>query len=684
MHTRILVTHAEYTVPLGDKAVVVTDGNVSVSNQTKAKYETIFKHTIKTDGKPPKKADIPSGPREFSIAPEINIPASDNTLLLRFLRLSGYFTVALSILIQFASAYLLYYTERIRIRLVLETGTYVDATAVKQYLVANAIAVMMHTQVMLLGNRLRRKVWYTTAFRNMRTKFLNSLLHMPLSFSERLSHHTLEMIFNSESAMVSFLIPSFICGKTYDVFWAGYALLNTVQTAATVIVAVIPFVYVLRMVNNRLTPAITGINTKATNPAARAMNGLLYECIDGHQVIRVHSKADTYVSKMVGMYATNFSLQGAVRSITSVRPHINPIASDMLNLCLLLGLKWRQLFYGASKSPGNVHITLDLASAALKQLSTLTLSGGGLQMCIPSLSKYFAYTEGLDQEAPHIIKDVRPPIEWPNEGRIVVRDCSMRYRPDLGKVLDGISFSINRCEKVGVVGRTGQGKSSLVQMLLRIVEPSHGSVTIDDIDVSTIGLYDLRSRITVVPQDPVLFEGTIRENLDPGNVYTDQQVWDAIETAQLADLIRIPTAKHVAVDATTQANRLDITGPWVNGTGLDKWVEADGKNFSVGQRQLVCLCRALLWRRRILILDEATANIDSTTDQLIQSIIRKEFKDCTVITIAHRLNTVMDSDRILVIDSGKVVESGTPDELVKQNGHLARLVRNTEFSDKHK
>ncbi|KAJ2314450.1 hypothetical protein IWW54_000915, partial [Coemansia sp. RSA 2705] len=263
-----------------------------------------------------------------------------------------------------------------------------------------------------------------------------------------------------------------------------------------------------------------------------------------------------------------------------------------------------------------------------------------------------------------------------------VQNYSMRYRKELSLVLEGLSFEVKAKEKVGIVGRTGAGKSSLIHALLRIVEPDSGRICIDGVDVSTMGVRKLRSHITVVPQDPMLFEGTIRDNLDPENKYSDEQIWEAMKRAQIDELVRVPTGKYTGGASADQIDRRDVPGEWIAGTGLEKWVEPDGKNFSVGQRQLVCLCRALLWQRSIVILDEATANVDTATDAIIQEIIRTQFKQCTVITIAHRLNTIMDSDRVLVMDQKKAVEFDTPERLLQQkNSRFAQLVRNTEFEE---
>ncbi|KAJ2541551.1 ABC transporter C member 13 [Coemansia sp. RSA 1853] len=229
-------------------------------------------------------------------------------------------------------------------------------------------------------------------------------------------------------------------------------------------------------------------------------------------------------------------------------------------------------------------------------------------------------------------------------------------------------------EKIGIVGRTGAGKSSLAQAIMRMVEPAAGKIIIDGIDIATIGLHDLRSRISIIPQDPTLFEGTICDNLDPMDEYTDDDVWAAIRATHIEGLLEKPTEKYI------EGLYDNDMGVWVEGIGLNKWIKYGGSNFSVGERQLISLCRALLWRRKILILDEATANIDNKTDQLIQTVLRDEFKDCTILTIAHRLNTVMDSDRILVMDQGTVAEFDTPKNLLARDGPFTQLVASMKLN----
>ena len=196
------------------------------------------------------------------------------------------------------------------------------------------------------------------------------------------------------------------------------------------------------------------------------------------------------------------------------------------------------------------------------------------------------------------------------------------------------------------MGRTGAGKSSLTLALFRIVEPADGTIIVDNTDITKLGLYDLRSRLTIIPQDPVLFTGTLRLNLDPFDVHSDEEIWYSLELAHLKPFV----------------SQLK--------SGLSHEISEGGDNLSVGQKQLVCLARALLRNSRIIVLDEATAAVDIETDELIQKTIREQFASCTIITIAHRLNTVIDYDKILVLNQGQLAEYDSPNNLIQNTNSI--------------
>lgn len=251
------------------------------------------------------------------------------------------------------------------------------------------------------------------------------------------------------------------------------------------------------------------------------------------------------------------------------------------------------------------------------------------------------YGTGLEEEAPLHVGQVPP--EWPQRGNIVLDHVQLRYRAGLPLVLKDISIDIKGGERLGVVGRTGAGKSSIMQALFRLVELSGGSITIDGLNISKLGLHDLRSRLAIIPQDPTLFKGTIRSNLDPFNEHTDAELWSALRKADLA------------------------SESGEGGVDLETVVEEEGLNFSLGQRQLMALARALVRDAKIIICDEATSSVDFATDQKVQRTM-EAFRGKTLLCIAHRLKTIIGYDRICVMDQGYVAELGTPVELFDQGG----------------
>ncbi|PIN18557.1 Peptide exporter, ABC superfamily [Handroanthus impetiginosus] len=300
-------------------------------------------------------------------------------------------------------------------------------------------------------------------------------------------------------------------------------------------------------------------------------------------------------------------------------------------------------------APGLVGLSLSYAFA-------LTGTQVFLSRWYSSLSNYIVSVERIKQymnipsEPPAIVADNRPPTSWPPKGRIKLVDLKIRYRPNAPIVLQGITCTFKEGTRVGVVGRTGSGKTTLISALFRLVEPYNGRILIDDVDICTIGLKDLRLRLSIIPQEPTLFRGSVRTNLDPLGLHSDDEIWKALEKCQLKETIsELPNL-------------------------LESSVSDEGENWSMGQRQLFCLGRVLLKRNKILVLDEATASIDSATDAILQKIIRQEFANCTVITVAHRVPTVIDSDMVMVLSYGKLVEYDEPSKLMGTNSSFAKLV----------
>ncbi|KAF9891211.1 hypothetical protein FE257_004775 [Aspergillus nanangensis] len=305
--------------------------------------------------------------------------------------------------------------------------------------------------------------------------------------------------------------------------------------------------------------------------------------------------------------------------------------------------------------------------------------------CVERVKEYLE----VEQEADAVIVDSRPPADWPSGGAVEFANYTTRYRPDLDPVLRNVSFKVQPGEKVGIVGRTGAGKSSLALALFRGLEAEKGRIVIDDVDIGTIGLRDLREAITIVPQDPTLFTGTIRSNLDPFNLFTDEQIFNSLRRVHLigTGVSGAVTPMTSSTLSVTESGSATLDGADRNTTpildnknvfhNLDSPISESGSNLSQGQRQLLCLARALLKNPKVLLMDEATASIDYNTDGKIQETLR-ELRESTIITIAHRLQTIIDYDKVLVLDHGRVIEFDHPWSLInREDGIFQSMCENS-------
>jgi ABC-type multidrug transport system fused ATPase/permease subunit len=377
------------------------------------------------------------------------------------------------------------------------------------------------------------------------------------------------------------------------------------------------------------------------------------------------------------------------------RPHIYLWAS---NRWLALRVDWTGAlvsFFSATFVLLNVG-KIDAGAAGLSLTYAVTFTENVLwlvrlysevQQNMNSVERVREYLE-VDQEAAAVIPESRPAAGWPSQGAVEFNGYSTRYRPDLDPVLKEVSFSVKAGEKVGIVGRTGAGKSSLALALFRGLEAEKGQILIDGVDIGSIGLRDLREAITIVPQDPTLFTGTLRSNLDPFGLFSDEQIFTALRRVHLIGSSTSGTATPTTSSTltATETNGVNSSAVTVIDNknifhNLDSLVSESGSNLSQGQRQLLCLARALLKSPRVLMMDEATASIDYATDAKIQETLR-ELRDSTIITIAHRLQTIIDYDKVLVLDHGRVIEFDHPWELInKENGLFRGMCDNSGNMD---
>ena len=380
---------------------------------------------------------------------------------------------------------------------------------------------------------------------------------------------------------------------------------------------------------------------------------LLGETLAGLPTIRAYGEIDRFVketnSRIENSIAPSYYQFSAIRWL-SLRFEL--LGSLLLFFAAIFGVIARN---SSNFSGAILGLSLSYALQVTMALNWCARQFTDTEIGMNAVERLHYYGHEISIEAPSEIPETAPSLSWPEKGTVSFKEVDMKYLPGLPLVLRKISLYIVDKEKLGIVGRTGSGKSSIIQAVFRFIEICRGTIEIDGVDISKIGLSNLRSKIAIIPQDPILFSGSIRKNLDPFALYNDDQLWDSLERSQLK-----PKISQLG--------------------GLECAIQEGGSNLSVGERQLVCLARALLRKTRILFLDEATANVDYESDAAIQKCIRSDFAECTVVTIAHRLNTIMNYDRyatitiiilycrILVLSDGEIAELDTPAALMKKKG----------------
>ncbi|XP_050630018.1 multidrug resistance-associated protein 1 [Macaca thibetana thibetana] len=503
--------------------------------------------------------------------------------------------------------------------------------------ISQGIAVFGYSMAVSIGGIL--------ASRYLHVDLLHSILRSPMSFFERTPSGNLVNRFSKELDTVDSMIPEVIkmfMGSLFNVIGACIVILLATPIAAIIIPPLGLIYFFVQRFYVASSRQLKRLESVSRSPVYSHFN----ETLLGVSVIRAFEEQERFIHQ--SDLKVDENQKAYYPSIVANR--WLAVRLECVGNCIVLFAALFAVISRHSLSAGLVGLSVSYSLQVTTYLNWLVRMSSEMETNIVAVERLKEYSE-TEKEAPWQIQETAPPSNWPQVGRVEFRNYCLRYREDLDFVLRHINVTINGGEKVGIVGRTGAGKSSLTLGLFRINESAEGEIIIDGINIARIGLHDLRFKITIIPQDPVLFSGSLRMNLDPFSQYSDEEVWTSLELAHLKGFVSALPDK------------------------LDHECAEGGENLSVGQRQLVCLARALLRKTKILVLDEATAAVDLETDDLIQSTIRTQFEDCTVLTIAHRLNTIMDYTRVIVLDKGEIQEYGAPSDLLQQRGLFYNMAR---------
>ncbi|KAL0348666.1 UNVERIFIED_CONTAM: ABC transporter C family member 4 [Sesamum angustifolium] len=477
-------------------------------------------------------------------------------------------------------------------------------------------------------------------------QILNSVLHAPMSFFDTTPSGRILSRASSDQVNIDILIPLFLSITIVMYFSLFGILVITCQYAWPTVFIIVPLIWLNIWYQGYYIASARELTRLDQITKAPIIHNFS-ETISGVMTIRSFRKQDKFFHGNIDRVDTNLRMSfhnSASNEWLGFR--LEMIGSFVLCIATVFLI----LLPSTIVKPEYVGLSLSYGLPLNSVLYWTIYLGSVLENRMVSVERIKQFIN-IPSEAAWRKPDSPPSPDWPNRGEIEIKNLQVRYRHNTPLVLKGISLTINGGEKIGVVGRTGSGKSTLIQVFFRLLEPYAGTIIVDGIDICKLGLHDLRSRFGIIPQEPVLFEGTVRSNIDPLGLYSDDEIWKSLERCQLKEVVSAKPEK------------------------LASSVVDSGDNWSVGQRQLLCLGRVMLKRSKILFMDEATASVDSQTDAVIQKIIRQDFSACTIITIAHRIPTVIDCDRVLVIDNGWAKEFDAPGRLLERPSLFGALVQ---------
>merc|ERR1739838_678273 len=473
---------------------------------------------------------------------------------------------------------------------------------------------------------------------------LKRIMFAKQSFFDATPAGRLENLFSREVFSLDNLLPQSI----YSVLQMVINLIVTIILICVglwwFIIPLVPITLIFVYWSKIFVPASRQMKRIESKSSAPVMT-VCGEAIEGAASIRACGLQDIYIKKAFDTQdyscQTTYALNGCYRWLSARFELVSASIVTIACFCVVCLAK--------TISSASVGLSISYALSTGQAISWTVRQFAELENAAVSIERIKEYVKREEFAEPATRGDVVPvipPENWPTHGKIEFQGIYLRYKTDLPLVLKGLNLTIQAGKKVGVVGRTGAGKSTLFLSLLRMVPIEDGAIIVDGISIDHVDLTNVRNKMSIIPQEPVMFAGTVKYNIDPYNEHSDKELLDCLERAHLTKFIESKDEK------------------------LEYMLSEGGSNISAGERQLICIARALLSKSNILLLDEATSSVDRETDAKIQETIRSEFSHCTILTIAHRINTILDYDQIVVIDQGVVAETGPPDELLKDESSL--------------
>ncbi|KAJ2490225.1 Multidrug resistance-associated protein 1 [Coemansia sp. RSA 2050] len=740
---RVVTTHAEGILPFCNQVITVDSGNVSVVVQAPREYSKSSvpdspscesdksSVTAVNDDDKPSRAPTASSDDDSDSDSDSDSDKSSNSdngdkparkfsnwenavYIMRMCGLPVLASMLFSGMFSPVSSFILDGLQLDALRANSQSGV-ASTGAALSYLKMHFLSRIVETVVCRTESYIKQTIDERYLNDEIKISFVESLIHAPLSFFDSTSRHQISTAYNEGADVVSGGVPRFLMREFSTALETGLSIYRVACTAPQLLIISPLIAWAVVKRDGFVDPTSRSLEKIAR--ASRVRGNRASDLISGaERMIRLYGVEAHFTALHIKSTDEEARLNQPSSALSTLSSHMHRFIHDIGDVLMTFSMLLQSQTTIYRVTSGDLITCKRLMNTLISNIGNVVNLPSRVLQFSDNIDIYRKYTD-IPPEAPYVIDECRPEPDWPYDGAIQMRNYTMRYAEGLKPALNNINLDIRPGEKIGIVGRTGAGKSTLAKALFRLSNgpDSKGSIVIDGQNIEEIGLGDLRPRLGIIPQESTMFTGTVRQNLDPLLEFTVEDMWASLIKCDIAKIVapKRKTANNPADESDDDDDdgdniyddeQLEIKERWDRSgwlmrlvlmaldempdtdeddycpsIGLNRYIYNDDHRFSNGQQQLFSLCRLLMRKRRIVVLDEATADVDLETDRNIQELIRKEFHDCTVLTIAHRLDTVKNSDRIIVMDKGEIAEIGTPEELMKKDGLFALLVKTNDF-----